>query len=203
MKLDKREVSGNKNKAIRRLGKVVGCVYGHKMNTIPVQADIADVMKAYNTYGKSAFFEVEVDNSKYSVVFKDLKLHPVTGTPINFDLFKADQKVKMTAEIPVVLIGESPAVKKGLGFILNNFETIKINSLPKNLPSAIEIDISAIEEVDSVILISDIFLPTGVELDSSVDASSPIIQLATMQKEEVVAVPGQEKGEQESAPTQE
>jgi hypothetical protein len=36
-----------------------------------------------------------------------------------------------------------------------------------------------------------------------VDASSPIIQLATMQKEEVVAVPGQEKGEQESAPTQE
>ncbi len=181
MNLEFRNLFGKQNKKLRKSGKVPGCVYGQGISTIPVQVELKELMKAYKYYGKSSFFDVRIGGSVYSVVFKDIKFHPVNDQPINFDLFKADQRSKISFEVPLVLVGESPAVKQGMGILLCNYEKLNVYCLPKDLPSFIQIDVSFVAGVDSVMLLSDLKLPEGVDLDSSYDLSSILLQIVAPQ----------------------
>ena len=186
MNVESRNLFGKRNNQLRRSGKVTGCIYGHKISTIPIQVELKELVKYYEKYGMSSFFEVKLGENRYSVVFKNIDFDPVSGKPINFDLFNADQKSKANFEVPVVLVGESPAVKSGMGILLCNYEKLNVYCLPKDLPISIQVDLTSMIAADSVMLLSDIQLPNGVVLDSSYDFSSTFLQIVSAQKNDLI-----------------
>lgn len=80
------------------------------------------------------------------MLVKEIQKHPVNDNLISIGLYQVDENRKIVVEVPVTFIGEAPAVKLNLGFIIHNMSSIAVYCLPKDLPSGFEIDITKLEK---------------------------------------------------------
>jgi large subunit ribosomal protein L25 len=74
---------------------------------------------------------------------------------------------KIMAEIPLSFVGEANAVKDLGGTLVKNMDAVKVNCLPGDLVSQIEVDISKLDKFNEFIRLQDLTLPQGVELAST------------------------------------
>jgi large subunit ribosomal protein L25 len=65
-------------------------------------------------------------------------------------------------EVPIVLEGESLALKSG-GVLIHPVEKLRVKCLPTQIPEAIHVDISPLESFGDSIHLRDIQLPAGVQ----------------------------------------
>ena len=95
-------------------------------------------------------------------------------------------KEKVKANVPVKLIGESPAEKEKLGVLVQQLEEIEVEALPTDMPEHIEVDVTILAEVDQAIHVKDLKISSKVEVLS--DGGQIIAKIEPMAKEEPVAV---------------
>ncbi|GAB4283928.1 MAG: hypothetical protein Kow0081_0800 [Candidatus Dojkabacteria bacterium] len=199
LKAQERSLTGKKVKHLRKSAKVPGSVYGPGREPQNIQVDEKELKTLFNKVGYSKFVDLEIEGGKaVKVLIKEINFHPIKDNIVDVSLYAVDESRKLTAEVPVEITGESPAVKQKLGFLVQQLESIKVHCLPKDLPNTFEISASKLETAADTILVSDIQLPDGVELDSSMDPNSAIVYIATAQKEIVdEEAEGLEVGENE------
>jgi large subunit ribosomal protein L25 len=97
-----------------------------------------------------------VENENLKVDAKTFSEHA-----LHVDFLAVNDKTEITANIPVHLTGESNGVKAG-GILEQYAHTIEIVCFPKDLPESIEMDISHLNDGDSL-HIGDLSLPAGVK----------------------------------------
>lgn len=189
MKLEaqKREVSGKKVKLLRAKEIVPASVYGPKKPSTNIQVDKKAFLKLFKTVGFNRFFDLEVEGGKTSkVLVKEIQKNPVTDRLYSVNFYQVDEDTKITVEVPVHFIGESPAVKQNLGFLITQMDSVALHCFPKDLPSELVVDIEKLENPGDAITVGDIQLAENVDLDSSMDKTTAIVYIGTAQKEEVV-----------------
>ena len=101
------------------------------------------------------------------MIVKDIQRDILTNHIIHADLYQVDMTKKITTEIPLRFIGESKAVKDLGGTLVKNMDSVKVNCLPGDLTSQIEVDISRLENFNQFIRLNDLILPEAVELASA------------------------------------
>ena len=162
--LENRTVIGKKVAQIRRDGLVPAVIYGAELKPKNVQLTQQDAIKVTKKAGSHTAIELELDDKKMTALIKSVNYAPARSdiTHISFQAVRADEVV--TAEVPLLLIGEeeSPAKKAGL-IILPAIDKItvkaKVNALPKN----IELDASKLLESGDKLTLADAKIPSGVE----------------------------------------
>jgi len=70
----------------------------------------------------------------------------------------------LTAEIPLHFTGEADAVFKGEGTLVKNLEMVEVECLPSDLPEALEVDISPLDDFEKTLTLADLKIPAGVKL---------------------------------------
>lgn len=189
MKLEaqKREITGKKVKNLRSEGLVPASVFGPKKPSENVQFNKKDFIKLFKKVGFNKFFDIVIEDQKPAkVLVKEIQKHPVNDNLISVGLYQVAEDRKITVEVPVEFVGESPAVKQNLGFLITQMDSIAINCFPKDLPNVFEVNISELINPGDAITVGDIKLPEDVVLDSSMDATSALVYIGTAQKEEEV-----------------
>ncbi len=86
------------------------------------------------------------------------------GEPIHADFFQVDLRRKIHANVPLRLVGESPAVRDLAGVLLQSLDNVAVNCLPLVIPDAIEVDVAALKNFDVSISVGDVVAPEGVEI---------------------------------------
>ena len=155
----KRDVFGKKVKRMRKQGLVPAIIYGGFLDqSIPVFVKKNEFLKIYKEVWESTPVVLKGDGINQMVLIHDVDVHPVTDEVIHVDFLavKADEKVE--AEVPVILIWESPVEKNNLWRIELVKDTILVEAYPQDLPHDIKIDISKIQNVNDVIHVKDIDL---------------------------------------------
>jgi len=71
---------------------------------------------------------------------------------------------KLTVEVPVHLVGESAAVKRGDADVLQPIHAIRVECLPTDIPEAFEVDLTPLDEIEAELRISDLTAPKGVTI---------------------------------------
>lgn len=161
------------SRRLRGAGKIPAVVYGHGIEPIPVTVDARELRSALGTdAGTRALLQLTVGNEQHLALARQLQRHPVrhTVTHVDFQVVRRDEIV--TAEVPVVLIGEATAVHRADGTVDQEVTALPIKAMPTDLPDRLEIDISAMQ-IGDAIRVGDIDLPAGVEAD--VDADTPVV----------------------------
>lgn len=206
IKANSREIIGKKVKNLRKEGLVPGVVFGPRRTPLNVQVDAKSLSKLFKQVGYSKFFDLEIEESSpVKVLIQEIPKHPINDQILTVNFYQVAEDIKITVEVPITFVGEAPAVKQNLGFLITPVEAIPLHCLPKDLPSEISVDISNLAEVGAAVTVSDIALPEGVELDSSVDATTALVYIASFQKEiveEVEPTEGEEGAEGETAATE-
>jgi large subunit ribosomal protein L25 len=84
----------------------------------------------------------------------------------------------MSASIPVHLVGESPNMD---GVVTQLRDSVEAEGLPTDLPGAIEVDVSGLEEIDDTVWAGDLTMPNAVELLT--DPEEPLVRLMAVRIE--------------------
>ena len=197
LKAEKRKVFGRKVKNLRKQDLLPGNIFGREFKSLAVQAELKEFEKIFKEAGETRIIEIQVDKKKAPVLISNIQKDPVTDDYVHVDFMKVDLKKKVTAKIPVELVGESPAEKKGVGVVVSQLDEIEVESLPTDLPEKFEIDISKLEQVDQAIYIKDIKIEKDkIEIKENEDKI--IVKIEPPSKEEEpIAVKEEVEGEAE------
>jgi large subunit ribosomal protein L25 len=160
-----RTVTGKKVKALRAAGEVPAVVYGHGNESVAVSIDHKSLEKTFAHAGGNKIIELKVgDNKTENVLFHDVQQDSRTGAIIHADLYRVKMDEKIKTEVPLRFVGESTAVYQDEGTLVRPLDAIEIEALPGNLPEAIEVDISILDDFEKSIHVSDLKVPAGVEV---------------------------------------
>ena len=156
LKADKRTELGRKVKRLRKEGKLPANIYGKKTKSQAITVNLNELEKVFEKAGETSVVEVVVGKKKHHTLIHEIQKDPVTDVPIHADFMQVDLKEKVTAQIPVDFVGESPAEKQGLGTVVQYVDEVEVEALPTELPEKFEVDISKLSEVDQQIQIKDL-----------------------------------------------
>jgi large subunit ribosomal protein L25 len=199
LRVTRRTVLGKKVKALRRDGVTPANIYGHKLESLAVQAMTPEVTHALRTSSRNAIFDltVEGDGGTRPAVVRDIHRDPVTGRILHIDFFQISMTEKMRADVRVVLTGTSPAVSTYGGVLLQTLDSVAVEALPGDIPPQFEIDVSTLTELEQSVHVRDLaFDAEKVTLHSDPDvvlARVATPRLATAEEEG--AAPAEEAAE--------
>jgi large subunit ribosomal protein L25 len=196
-----REERGHRNRALRRAGMVPAILYGHNVDPRSIEAEARVLHRVWMSAGRTHLVDLRVDGGRaQKVLVRDMQVDPRTGTPIHADFFAVNLREKLTADVPVVVVGESPAVVDAkIGTLQQLITTLRIECLPSDLPAQFTVDVSGLMEIDSGIHVRDIVLPDGVAL-VHVDEDELVVKVSALRlvtEEEVEAAEAAEAAEAE------
>jgi large subunit ribosomal protein L25 len=183
-----REVRGSHNKPLRRQGQVPAVLYGHNVEPRAIVAEARLLHRVWMRAGRTQLVDLTVDGGRaQKVLVREMQLDPRTNRPIHADFFAVNLKEKLTAEVPVVLTGESPAVVDAkVGTLQQLVTTLRVECLPSDLPAQFSVDVSGLTEIDQGVHVREIVLPEGVAL-VHIDPDELVVKVAALR----IAVEGE------------
>ena len=177
-----REETGKNVKRIRKDWLVPAVVYGKMLETpVLLKCVKNDFIRVYRTSGYSTPIELTgvVDQL---VLLHAMQLDPVTDEVLSLDFLAVDKHQKVTANVPVVLVGESTVEKLNQGKIQLVKDSVEVSALPQDLPHEIEVDLSKVTSVNDVIFVRDLTVAKKVEIVD--DAQQPVVTVVELEGEE-------------------
>ena len=203
--LSARQVVGKKVKALRRDGFVPVHYYGRGIESLSLQAAGVTLRKVVTEAGANIPVEVVVEGSAESDIcfVREVQWHPVNGSLLHVDFMHVDVTERVTAEVPVVLTGQSEAVRELGGVLIQPFQTLPVDALPLNMPESIIVDITPLEMFGDAVRVGDLEVEEGIEIlrdddDLLVTVQEPRIEEEPVAEEEELE--GEELAEGEEAP---
>ncbi len=224
LEVKKRDVTGKAVKQLRKEGLVPAVIHDHGKESLHVQGNYLEILKAYQKAGKHHPVSLKAGDNKYTVLIRDVDVDPRKHQlrHVVFNAVKANEKVD--AEIPVRIRFDegnesTPAERAGL-IVLHQLEAVEVSALPRDLPDALEFDGEKLVEVGNSATVADLIVPSAVTVKT--DPTHPLatvfepsaLQAAndaaggTAEEEEAVAEEGAEgeapaEGEAKPAETKE
>ena len=183
----KRDATGKAaGRALAAQDRIPAVVYGPKQDSTPISLSLAEFKKVLRDAGESSVLSLTGLGSEMQVLIHEVDLDPVTNVPRHADLYAIEKGAKVEVAVPLVFVGESPAVKEGANLVKVMHE-LEIEADPANLPHEIEVDISSLAAEGDQIHVRDLKIPSGVTVQVDADEVVALTQAIVEEKEEEVA----------------
>ncbi len=194
-----REILGKKVSSLRRQGLLPGVVYGHGHKPQPIQLTARDLEGLLRVAGKNTLVDLRVGGKKaLPVLLQGVHEDPVRRHPLHVDFYVVKMTEELSVDVPVHLVGSSVAAERMGGTLLHLREMVHIRALPADLPNALELDISRLEDFEAVLHVRDLAVPHGVTVVT--DEDEPLARVQPPRIEEELRAPAAEE-EAEAAET--
>ncbi len=186
---EKRTAIGGRLNSLRDSGYLPAVLYGKGQKPLSLQVLLKDFNKAFKVAGESTLVYINVDDKTYPTIINDVARDTLTDSILHADFYKVRLDEKIKTNIPVVFIGESPAVKELGGIFVRNVNELEVEALPQNLPHELTIDVSVLKNFGGKITIKDLKqgLGTLVELTTEDDDAIIAAVQEPMSEEELKA----------------
>ena len=182
-----RTIGSRSSGRLRGEGRIPAVVYGHGIDPVSVSVNRRELRAALHTdAGFNAVINLTVGSDEHLTIVKDVQRHPVRNEVTHVDFLVVNRNEIVTVDTPIVLTGESQAIKEASGTVDQQLFSLTVNSTPGNIPNELSVDISGLGIGDSI-RVSDIVLPSGVTTDVDPDEAVAIAQVtrATIEAEEL------------------
>ena len=154
------------SRRLRRAAQLPAIVYGGKSAPQPIQIEHEQILLAsQHEWFYSSILELDVDGKVEQVLLRDMQRHPYKQLIMHLDFQRVDANQALRTKVQLHFLNQdsSPAGKTGGVVIMHELTEVEISCLPKDLPSALEVDLANLA-VGGVVHLSDLTLPAGVEL---------------------------------------
>lgn len=197
-------VSTGKLKVLRKEGWVPAVVYGaHEgakgsKKKVALTADLLKIQEKpfLKSLGKhqtsNLIINLKVSDQSDNVIIKEIQKDVITRRLLHVDFQRISMTEKIEVKIPVHLIGEAPGVKLSGGILEHITREVSISALPKDIPDALNVDISNLQ-LGHGISLKDVPAIPGVDILT--DGGHLVVNVVAPTEEEVApaagaAVPG-------------
>jgi large subunit ribosomal protein L25 len=183
---ERRTVLGKHVKQLREQGWTPGVMYGHGFDPVPLQFEARSLQQVLAQVGGSQLISIKVEGQEQPevVLVREVQRDPIRRTPLHVDFYRVRMTERLTAEVPLEIIGRSPVVEEREGILLQGLSAIEVECLPGDLIDAIAVDLSDLTEVDQALHVRDLAVPAGIEILT--DPDEMIVHVVPLEEEEVV-----------------
>lgn len=188
LKATHRMVLGKKTRFLRRQRITPAHLYGRGVSSVALQCDTDELVNLVAHAGKTRLINLEVDGEKPKSVFvREIQRDVITRELLHIDFYQVKRTEKIAVDVPIVLVGEAPALKFKGRMLVHGINSLSVECLPTNVPPQIDIDITQLEEVEQAIHVKDIVLDPEVTVHA--DPEQMVAKISkVMVKEEVEEV---------------
>jgi len=171
LRAQSRTVFGKKTRALRRSGIVPATLYGPRTEALSLQMAAKELNAVLHQAGTNRLISLRIDDAgkPRMILARDVQRDVITQSLLHVDLYEVVMTEKITAEIPITLIGEAPAVINKEGLLVRGIDSLHVHCLPDQLSEAIEVDLSVLEVQDQAILVKDLIVGQDIEILTSPD----------------------------------
>lgn len=200
LQAEERKILGKKVKKLRKDGQLPGHVFGKGVETEHVSVDGKIFLKTFKEAGETGLIDLKIGTEKVRpVMVKGVQFDPVSGDPVHIDFYQVNLSEKVKVPVPLTLVGDEPeSVKLGETIVLQSMNEIEVEALPADLIEKIEVDITALKNIDDAITVGQLNfdrskLTIEVEPDAIVVKLAPAIteEMKKQMEEEAAAVAAQ------------
>jgi large subunit ribosomal protein L25 len=187
IKATKREVLGKKARFLRRQGIIPAHLFGHKLKSQALQCNSEELLKVLAQAGTTRLINLTVEGDKETrpVFVREIQRDALSRQLLHVDFFQVRKGEKMTMDVPIVLVGEAPAMKFKGRIMSHGITVLSIECLPEKVPPQIEVDISGLAELDQSLHVKDIVLDPDIDvLDDPEQLVAKISEIAVQVEEE-------------------
>jgi len=183
-----REILGKKVRFLRRQGIIPAHLFGHNVESVALQCDAAQLQHVLAKVGKTRLLSLTLDKTKSprNVVVRNVQRDTQTGRLLHVDFYQVRMTEKIKVEVPIVLVGEAPALKSKDNMLLHELNSLTIECLPDQIPASIELDLTALTETEQAIHVKDITLSEGITVLHNPEHIVVKISLRPLEKVEEV-----------------
>lgn len=168
---NKREILGKKVRFLRREGITPVHLFGHNIRSQALQCDTDKLRRIIAQAGTTRLISLGVEGDKHprSVFIREIQKDAIKGHLLHVDFYQIQKTEKIKADIPIVFVGEAPALRLTGRMVAQELTSLSVECLPDKLPPQVEVDLSTLEELDQAIHVSDIALGSDVTLITAPD----------------------------------
>jgi large subunit ribosomal protein L25 len=190
LKAEKRTVIGRKVKKLRKKGLLIANLYGRDIKSQPLQLSLNEFNKIFKQAGETGIIELSItgETKPRPTLIHNLQKDPISAKVIHVDFRQVDLAKKITATVPIELIGEAPGESKG-GVLVQQIKEIEVEALPTDLPDKLTVEISSLEEIDQFITLEQLKYDKNKVSLKIEDPKAIVVKIEPPAKEEVEEKP--------------
>ena len=164
LNLDRRSITGKKVRQLRRQGVTPVHLYGAEIEPVNLQVEDRTLNRLLPQIGSNVPVSLEFEGQEMENIcfVREVQRNPVTEAVIHVDFLRVDVTKTISAEVPLTLVGTSPAVTQMAGTLLQNVQSLSIEALPMDMPAEIRVDVSVLIDFDTTLLVGDVDVPGNV-----------------------------------------
>ena len=187
------EIGKGAARKIRAGGRVPAVVYGHGVDPLPVSIDAKELFHLLHTdAGMNVLVDMRVNSDQFLAMPREVQRDHIRGQFLHVDFLRIRRDQKIGVEVPIHLVGESHGVKEG-GVIEHHLWNLHLESLPQDVPTSIEADISGLG-INESLKVADLEIPDKLTLLTSADeVIVSVVPPQILRVEEEVAAEGEEE----------
>jgi large subunit ribosomal protein L25 len=190
LQAEKREISGKKNRFLRRKGVTPIHLFGGKAEPQSLQCDTIELKRIIAKAGRTRLIHLKVsgDRHQHNTFIREIQIAEPGSSLIHVDFYQISKGEKIKLEIPVILVGEAPGLKTKGRILTHGINVLHIESQVETIPAQIEVDITVLAELDQALHVKDIVLdPAITVLTDKEQLVVKISEIRVARVEEVVA----------------
>jgi len=135
----------------RAAGQIPGVLYGHGETPVAVAIEHREFTTKMRTHkGGNPIVSLNVGGKEFTALVRDAQLDPVSHTVLHLDFQHISLTEMVEVQVPLHPVGLAVGVKDGGGILEMIIRTIEVRCLPTAIPTAIDVDVSALAIGQSV-----------------------------------------------------
>ncbi|HZU75332.1 MAG TPA: 50S ribosomal protein L25 [Dehalococcoidia bacterium] len=179
---ERRTVLGKKVKQLRRSGVVPANIYGHHVESTPIQAPAHELRRVLRAAGHTNLVRISLAGAApATTIVRHVSRAATTGELVHVDFQAVSMTETMTVRVPVLLVGHAP-ITDADGMVVPVLDGIEIECLPGDIPQHFELDVSGMDSSTAVLHVRDVALPENVTLLSDPDLVLASVTMASTEE---------------------
>lgn len=185
LQADNRELLGKGVRFLRRQGITPVHLFGHDLESLALQCETAPLERSLAQAGETRIITLKVSDEKRTrpVLIREVQRESLTGKLLHVDFYQVKMGEKVEVEIPIVLVGEAPALGVKGSMLLRELNALTIECLPAKIPASLEVDVSSLTEPEQVIRIKDITIDPDITVPG--DPEQVVVRVFVQPEEKV------------------
>jgi large subunit ribosomal protein L25 len=135
------------SRRLRKVNRIPAILYGKHSDPEKLSVEVPEFTRLLKTVaGRALLIQLDREDKpeKPLSFLQEIQRDPITDRYLHVDLHEVKPDEKFEIRVPVHVVGESFGVKNQNGVLEIASHVLRVRCLPKDLPEAIEVDVSAL-----------------------------------------------------------
>ena len=161
-----RDILGKGVRFLRRQGITPAHLFGHGLKSLTLQCETAKLERSLAQAGETRLITLKVNDEKKArpVLVREVQTEPLTRKLLHVDFYQVKMEETVEVEIPIVLVGEAPALEARDNMLLRELNTLTVECLPAKIPTRLEVNIGSLTDAGQALRVKDIAVGSDITI---------------------------------------